>query len=95
MDTITALGEVFRDLWGFFELLKHPVLGISFGSILIGFFVVCFSVTLLRPLLGIGSGVIRSVTSTGRGIKSRHDANVRRRERERNAESRVSNKKNW
>lgn len=80
MDNINALGELFRSFWDFFSL-EHPVLGISFGKVLNGFFVVCFSVTLLRPILGIGAGAIRSVTSVGRGIRSRNESELRHQQR--------------
>lgn len=71
MDNISAIGQLFAQAWHFFEL-EHPLLGISYGSIAIGFFVVCFSVTVLKPILGIGSGAVKSATSFGREIRRKY-----------------------
>lgn len=62
MNTLQAIGSLFASFWQLFSL-PHPVLGISFGSLFIGVFVVGLSLRILEPLLGIGdksrSGLLR------------------------------------
>ena len=61
--------------WQFFSV-EHPALGISYGDIIIGIFVVNFSIMILRPLLGIGHGLAGGlITSsrTPRTVPTPHD----------------------
>lgn len=69
---ISEIGQMFASFWQAFQI-NHPVLGISFGSIFIGVFVVCFAVRLLFPILGIGAGAIHSlsngISKAGKSLK--------------------------
>lgn len=52
-------------IWQIFESITVPGLNISFASLWIGCFVVAFSITLLRPIFGIGAGVVKGVAKVG------------------------------
>ena len=72
----------FRSIWQLFALV-HPLLGVSFGTILLGFFVASLSLRILVPLLGIGASVGRGFVSWGR--RARFGAADRSRSRQREA----------
>lgn len=74
MSVIESLGSMFASFWEAY-LLPHPVLGISFGAILIGVFVVTFALRILVPLLGIGS---RGTNVIGSALSKRARSNSRR-----------------
>lgn len=69
---IAQIGQMFASFWHAFQI-NHPVLGISFGSIFIGVFIICFAVKLLFPILGIGAGAIHGlangVSKVGRSLR--------------------------
>lgn len=70
--------EFFAQLWRIFDEVQVPALNISFAQLWIGCFVVCVSITILRPLLGIGGSAFRSLT----GVGKRAVSNSRRRKKE-------------
>lgn len=78
MTVIQYVGQLFADLWDIFSV-PHPVLGISVGSIVIGVFVVGFSITILRPLLGIGG---QAVNGTASVIKRSRANSYRKKQRD-------------
>ena len=58
------LGQItslFASFWEAWSSLVHPLLGISFGSILIGVFVVSLAARILVPILGIGNSAYTSI----------------------------------
>lgn len=54
MSNLQQIGIMFASFFRLYEL-PHPVIGISFGSILIGAFITAFAARILLPILGIGS----------------------------------------
>lgn len=54
MSNMQQIGMMFASFFRLYEL-PHPVLGISFGAILIGAFITAFAARILLPILGIGS----------------------------------------
>lgn len=67
--------EFFRQLWRIFDEVQVPALNISFAQLWIGVFVVAVSISILRPLLGIGASAARSII----GVGKRSISNSRRR----------------
>lgn len=58
--------EFFASIWRLFDEIDVPGLGISFSELWLGAFVVCISIVILRPLLGIGGSASRIVTGIGK-----------------------------
>lgn len=56
---MSTLFSVLQMVWRFFTEVECPFLGISFASLFIGVLLVNFSITLLRPLLGIGGSAVK------------------------------------
>lgn len=69
---LTLITSFFSSLWDLFTDVQVPLLGISFASLWIGVFIVAFSITLLRPVLGIGAGALntlsKGISRAGRSI---------------------------
>lgn len=60
------------DCWHLFEEVQVPVLNISFAKLYLGVFVVCISIIILRPLLGIGgSGFASNIFHGVSGVAKR------------------------
>lgn len=56
-DLIDAISFLFTQAWRFFSEVDVPGLGISFGTLLIGVFLIAFSLKILILILGApGSG---------------------------------------
>jgi len=76
------------DCWRMFEEVTVPVLNISFAQLYLGVFVVCISIIILRPLLGIGgsgtaSNIFHSVSGAAkRGYDRSYSKYRRNRERQ-------------
>lgn len=70
------------DCWRMFEEITVPVLNISFAKLYIGVFVVCISIMILRPLLGIGGtgfahNLFHGLTSGKRGYDNSYSRSHR------------------
>lgn len=65
MENLNAITAFFRNVWEVFSI-EHPLLGIPFSVIYLGAFAVAFSIVILRPILGIGSGVVDNISASGR-----------------------------
>lgn len=65
---MSAVFEVLRMAWGFFEV-ECPFLGISFGAIFLGVMIMKFSISLIKPILGIGRSAVHSADNAIKGIK--------------------------
>lgn len=62
----------FADIWRLFSSVPVPGLGISFAQLWIGVFVVAVSISILRPLLGIGASAVKNIAGVGkRSLNSR------------------------
>lgn len=71
MQEITAL---LRRAWDFFGIIE-PHLGISFGAIYLGVFVIAMSLRFLVPLLGIGHSYDENlIAGYKRGLKWRDES---------------------
>lgn len=75
MEILNQITAFFAKVWEVFSI-EHPILGIPFSQIYIGVFAVSFSITILRPILGIGTGAISDITRSA--ILARNQANARR-----------------
>lgn len=50
-------------VWELFQSVTVPVLNITFAHMWLGIFVVGISISILRPLLGIGFGAVNNILS--------------------------------
>lgn len=66
MNVVELVGGFLSGVWELFSQTPVPGLGISFASLYLGAFVVMISIVILRPLLGIGSSIVHSRSSTNR-----------------------------
>lgn len=57
---MTYITDFLRSVWDIFSI-EEPHLGISFGSIYLGVFVVSLSLKILLPILGIGGRAVRGL----------------------------------
>lgn len=77
METLNQITAFFARIWEVFSV-PHPILGIPFSTIYLGAFAVSFSIIILKPILGIGSGVVSDVSRSARTarnqIRSRRQA---------------------
>lgn len=89
MENLQAITGFFREVWQIFTL-PHPLLGIPYSVIYVGAFAVSFSILILKPILGIGSGVVSDVSSGAR----RASDSIRAKRRANKANSYESYKKN-
>lgn len=55
-ELIDAIGFLFAQAWRFFVEIDVPGLGISFGTLFIGIFLISFSLRILILILGSNSG---------------------------------------
>lgn len=78
-----AVFTVLRKCWDFFSI-QYPGSGLTFGSILIGAWIVVFSLGLLRPILGIGGSLANS--ALGRGRRSSEKRPKSRRQEQQNGD---------
>ena len=62
MENLNAITSFFASLWQMFGI-NHPLLGIPFSTIYLGAFAIGFSITILKPLLGIGAGAVADIHS--------------------------------
>lgn len=68
MENLQAITSFFRQVWNVFTI-DHPLIGIPFSVIYLGVFAIAFSIVILRPLLGIGGGVIDNISSSARNAR--------------------------
>lgn len=66
MENLQAILQFFSRIWDLFSI-PHPLLGVPIGTIYLGIFSIAFSITILKPLLGIGAGVIADIRPRRRG----------------------------
>lgn len=79
---MSSIYTIFTDVWNKFFGVVEPHLGISFGSIYLGVFVVGVSLRVLMPLIGVGgAGFNSTVGSLRRGRGETYRQFKRRRER--------------
>lgn len=55
-ELIEAISFLFTQAWRFFSEVDVPGLGISFGTLLIGVFLIYFSLRILMFILGLNCG---------------------------------------
>lgn len=53
-------------VWELFQSVTVPILNITFAQMWLGVFVVGISISILRPLLGIGFGAVNNLISAGK-----------------------------
>ena len=53
-------------VWELFTSVTVPGINISFAQMWLGVFVVGLSISILRPLLGIGAGAIKNILHAGK-----------------------------
>lgn len=63
--------QFLSDCWRMFEEVQVPILNISFAKFWLGIFVVGISISILRPLLGIGANAANDATNIFRGAAKR------------------------
>lgn len=60
------LTQFLADCWRMFTEVDVPGIGITFGQLYLGVFVVGISIIILRPLLGIGGGFVNLMTGAAK-----------------------------
>lgn len=78
MENLNAITSFLAQVWQVMTI-EHPVLGIPFSVIYLGSFAVGFGIMILKPLLGIGTGVVTDVSSSTKRIRERRIKNKRTR----------------
>lgn len=68
---ISDITGFLASIWSAFSGLQVPLLGISFATLYTGIFVVCFSMLILKPILGIAQSAAHSHAR----ITSKHNNN--------------------
>ena len=71
---MTEILEFFSSIWQLFEEVTVPLINITFAQLWIGVFVVSISISILRPLLGIGAGAVNNIS---KGLNNRYNRNKR------------------
>lgn len=74
--------EFLAGCWRMFTDVQVPVLNISFAQLWLGVFVVGISISILRPLLGIGFGAVNNILSAGKRGYDRAYSRSKARQRE-------------
>lgn len=64
MENLRAITNFFAQIWEVFTV-NHPLIGIPFSVIYLGVFAVAFGIMILRPILGIGAGVVNDISRSG------------------------------
>lgn len=77
MENLNAITTFFSQVWQVMTI-NHPVIGIPFSVIYVGIFAIGFSITILRPVLGIGAGVVGDISKSARRSRDRRNRNERR-----------------
>lgn len=54
MEIVSAIGTLLTDVWGLFQGVKVPGLGISFASWFIALFLISISLSLISYVFGFG-----------------------------------------
>lgn len=62
MSGIQFVMEVLRSIWNGFFGLEWPGVGLTFGQVFIGAFVVFISMRILLSLLGLGAGAVNMIS---------------------------------
>ena len=83
MENLNAITSFFSEVWQIMTV-NHPVIGIPFSVIYLGVFAIGFGVTVLRPILGIGAGVITDVSRSAKRNRERRISKERRKGSETN-----------
>lgn len=83
MENLNSITSFFAQIWQVMSI-NHPVIGIPFSVIYLGVFAVGFGITILRPILGIGAGVVGDISKSAKHNRDRRLSKERRKDSETN-----------